>query len=89
MKREDLPDGIIWFPSRMDFQVKRLRSGVTPPRGTKRFHCAKVKTTDDVVREVSKQRDAAIAYWNRESDAASSSAPDSADANVASDTQDS
>ena len=83
--RDDLPDGVIWFPSRMDFLVSKTKGGVVPPKRAARFHVTKKRgqSHTDTVQEVRRQRQAALELWASGVDGGgNSSAADVAEADV-------
>ena len=83
--RDDVPDGVIWFPSRMDLLVSKTKGGMVPPKKVARFHVTKKRgqSNMDTVQEVRRQRKAALELWASGLDGGgSSSAADVADADV-------
>ena len=83
--RDDLPDGVIWFPSRMDFLVSKTKCGKVPPKKVARFHVTKKRgqNTTDTAQEVRRQRRAALELWATGVDGGgSSSAADVVDTDV-------
>ena len=64
--KDTLPSGVYWMASRMDFVVKKYKSGATPDEPI-RFHVK--KRVPDILAEVDSKRRAAIECWKGDAEA--------------------